>query len=542
MSKRVLIVGGVAGGMSCAARIKRLDSSVEVVVFERGAHVSYANCGLPYYIGGIISERDKLLVQTPERLRGRYGIDVRTRHEVVSIDRKARTIEVKNLDNGETRTERYDALVLATGGSPVVPPIPGADGPNVHVLHDVEDTDRLYEATRDAKRVCVVGAGYIGLELVENFRHRGMQVTLVELQDQVLPLLDREMAQLLLEEIERHEVEVLLGRQVEAVTASGVRIGGGAEIACDVVCLAVGVRPNSQLARDAGLSLGARGHVRVDEHLRTDDADIYAVGDVAEVYEFGTGEPLAVPLAGPANRQGRIAADNICGRDSVYRGTQGTAIVRAFALAAGLTGRSEKQLKTAGAEYRKIYLHPTQHAGYYPDAKLIDLKVLFAPDGRILGAQAVGEEGVDGVINVLATAMRAQMPVQDLEHLELAYSPQWGAAKHAINMVGFVGGNVLSGDVEMVEPENVPDGLYLLDVRTPAEVACGVIEGAATIPLDELRERVDEIPRDRVVGVYCAAGLRGYIGYRILKQAGFNARNINGGYRTWRAFRKPSGT
>jgi NADPH-dependent 2,4-dienoyl-CoA reductase/sulfur reductase-like enzyme/rhodanese-related sulfurtransferase len=524
--------------MSCAARLKRLDDSMEVVVFERGKHVSYANCGMPYFVGGVIEERKKLLVQTPETLRARYGLDVRTRHEVTAIHRDSREVEVKNLDSGELRREPYDYLVLATGAGPVHPPIPGADGPNVYALHDLEDMDRLAEATARAKRVCVIGAGFIGLELVENLRHRGIDVSLVELQNQVMPPMDREMARPLVDELKRNGVEVFLESQAERIEADRVILGGGTEIPCDAACLVVGVRPNSELARSAGLELGARGHIRVDAQMRTSDPNVFAVGDVVETREFGTGAPAAVPLAGPANRQGRIAADNICGRASAYRDTQGTAIVRVFKLAAAITGRSEKQLKREGVAYRRVYVHPTQHPGYYPGAKIVDLKLLFDPEGKILGAQAVGEEGVSGIIDVLSTAMRGNMTVQDLEHLELAYSPQWGAAKHAINMAGFAATNVVNGDVELVEPDELPESLFLLDCRTPAEVAGGIIPGAATVPVDELRQRAEELPKDRTIGIYCAAGLRGYVGYRHLKQLGFDVRNLNGGYRTWRWFQE----
>lgn len=536
MSKRILIVGGVAGGMSCAARIKRLDTTAEVIVFERGSHVSYANCGMPYYVGGVIAERQKLLVQTPATLRARYGLDIRVRHEVTAILRDSQEIEVKNLDTGETMREAYDNLVLATGASPIQPPIPGADGPNVHGLRDLEEMDRLADAVAQSKCVCVIGAGFIGLELVENLRHRKLEVALVEMQNQVMPPLDREMAQPLLQELKRNEVEVFLEDQAERIELDRVILRSGTEIRCDAVCLVVGVKPNSELARAAGLALGERGHIRVDARMHTSDPKIYAVGDAVETQGFETGAPAMAPLAGPANRQGRIAADNICGRASEYRDTQGTAIVRVFSLAAAITGRSEKQLRRDGIECQRVYVHPTQHPGYYPGAKIIDLKVLFDTEGRILGAQAVGEEGISGIIDVIATAMRGGMLVQDLEHLELAYCPQWGAAKHPINMAGFAATNILIGDVETVEPDDALESLYLLDVRTPAEVAGGIIPGAATIPVDELRERAEELPKDQTIGIYCAAGLRGYVGYRHLKQLGFSVKNINGGYRTWRWF------
>lgn len=533
MPKRVVIVGGVAGGMSCAARLRRLDESLEIVIFEKGADVSFANCGMPYYIGGVITDRANMLVQTAESLRGRYALDIRTRHEVTKIDRDARQVEVKNLETGETFQEAYDKLVLSPGAAPFRPDFPGSDQSNVFVLNDLADMDAIHTATAEAKSVCVVGGGFIGLELIENFHARGLKINLVEMLDQVLSPLDWEMTQPLLQQLKLRGVKTFFGTSVASIEGTRIKLGSGHTIDSDFTVLAIGVRPSSGLAAEAALDLGPRGHIRVDAHMRTSDPDIYAVGDVVETTDFITGEPAAVPLAGPANRQGRIAADHIAGQDSAYRGTQGTSIVRVFDLAAASTGMSEKRLKAAGMPYRRVFLHPNHHAKYYPNAVPVSIKLLFSPEGKIYGAQIVGSESVDALIDVLATAIRGNLSVYDLEHLELAYSPQWGSAKHAINMAGFIAANVLKGDIEMIEPEESPADVFWLDVRTEDETDAGMIPGSAVIPVNQLRDRIDELPRDKEIAVYCAVGLRGYIAYRFLKQEGFTVRNYDGGYRTW---------
>ncbi len=538
MAKKVVVVGGVAGGMSCAARIKRLDDAAEVVVLERGPDVSYANCGMPYYIGGVIDDRANMLVQTALGLKGRYGLDIRTRHEVVRIDRVERVVEVRDLASGNVYTEPYDVVVLSPGASPVRLPIPGADGPKVFVLSNLVDMDAISMAAKAAKRVTVIGAGFIGLELVENLRRLGLEVTLIEMLDQVLPPLDWEMAQSLLQELRLNKVDVRLGKMSAFIDERGVQLKNGVRIGSDFVCLCAGVRPNTDLAREAGLEMGARGHIRVDEAMRTSDPAIYAVGDAVETADLVTGEASSYALAGPANRQARIAADRICGREATYRGSQGTAIVRVFSLVAACTGLSEKRLKLEGLAYRRAFLHPMQHPRYYPNAQPIGFKILFSPEGKIYGAQAVGAEGVDVLIDTVATAMRAGMTVRDLEQLELAYSPQWGGAKHGINMIGYVASNILNGDADMVEPDEDVKGIQWLDVRAPGETECGMLPEALLIPLDELRARAGELPRERVIGVYCAVGLRGYIACRMLKQMGFDARNLDGGYRTWMWYHK----
>lgn len=533
MLKKIVVVGGVAGGMSCAARLRRLDESLEVTVFEKGADVSFANCGMPYYIGGVITDRGNMLMQTEQGLKNRYGIDVRTRHEVIGIDRAAKQVEVKDLKDGRVFTQSYDKLVLSPGAAPIRPPIPGVEGSKVFVLNDLSDMDAIMTSVPEAKHACVVGAGFIGLELAENFRARGLAVSLVELLDHVMPRMDKEMTQPLLQELKLHGVEAYLEETAVGIEGSQVRLKSGTLIESDFVCLCVGVRPTTRLAAEAGLELGPRGHIRVNAQLQTSDPDIYAAGDAVEVEEFVTGQPAGSPLAGPANRQGRISADHIAGRDAAYRSSQGTAIVKVFNLAAAQTGLSEQDIIRLGWPYHRVYVHPMQHPSYYPNATPVSVKLLFAPEGRILGAQIVGPESVDALINVLATAQRAGLTVHDLEHLELAYSPQWGGAKHPINMVGFVACNVLKGDVDLVEADDIPTDIFWLDVREPDESEAGQIPGSALISVDQLRARHAELPRDQEIGVYCAVGLRGYIAARFLMQKGYRVRNLNGGYRTW---------
>ena len=542
---KLLIVGGVAGGASAAARARRLSEDAHIVLFERGPDVSFANCGLPYYLGGEIAERDKLLVVTPDRLRTRFNLDVRVRTSVERIDRAAKKVHVRDLASGREYEETYDKLILAPGAAPLRPPLPGIDLPGIFTLRNLQDVDRI-KARMDqgVKQAVVIGAGFIGLELVENFVRRGIATTVVELQDQVLPPFDKEMTTPIAQELASKGVSLLLGQSAEAFEQGpdglAVRLKSGQRLPAQLVVLGVGVRPENKLAVEAGLEVGPRGGIRVNEHLQTSDPDIYAVGDAIEVKDFVTGDPTQVPLAGPANRQGRIAADNIFGRSARYRGTQGTAIVRVFDQTAAMTGASEKVLKRANRTYRKVYVHPTNHAGYYPGAQAMTLKLLFDPgDGKVLGAQAVGGDGVDKRIDVLAVAIQAGMTVFDLEEMELAYSPQYGSAKDPINMAGFVAGGLLRGDHPQVDVEAVlaaPAGEspYLVDVRTPQEYADGHIPGAVNLSVDDLRPRLGELPRDRQIAVYCQVGQRGYLATRILKQAGFQAANVGGGYKTYR--------
>jgi NADPH-dependent 2,4-dienoyl-CoA reductase/sulfur reductase-like enzyme/rhodanese-related sulfurtransferase len=539
---KIAIVGGVAGGASAAARARRLSETAEIIVFERGPDPSFANCGLPYYIGGEILERDKLLVAPKQMLVERHRLDVRTRQSVEAIDRQRKRLSIKNLADGTTYEESYDKLILSPGATPLRPPIPGIELPGIYTLRDLRDADRLREVTLNAKRAVVVGGGFIGLEMAENLVRRSVKTAVVELADQVLPPWDREMTTPIAEHLRANGVELLLGDSAaEFVPADAglvVKLKSGRELAADFVVLSVGVRPENALAVAAGLEVGPRGGIRVNEHMQTNDPDVYAVGDAVEVREFVTGDPIQIPLAGPANRQGRIAADHIFGRPSKYRGTQGTAIVGVFGMTAAMTGLSEKVLQRSGRKYEKIYLHPTHHAGYYPGAERMSLKLLFDPqDGKILGAQAVGQHGVDKRIDVLAMAIQAGMTVFDLEEAELAYAPQYGSAKDPINMAGFIAAGVVRGDSSITHvaglPEAVGAGTFVLDVRTPAEFECGHVPDAVNIPLDELRDRLGELDRGKRGIAYCQVGQRGYLATRILRQAGYDAANLSGGYMTY---------
>lgn len=546
---KLVIVGGVAGGASAAARARRLDENAEIVMFERGPDVSFANCGLPYYIGGEIVERKRLLVTTPERLRERFRLDVRSLSSVEAIDRARKVVRVRDLSRGTQYEESYDKLILAPGAAPIRPNLLGIDLAGIHVLRNLQDSDRIKSSIdAGAKRAVIVGAGFIGLELAENFVRRGLETALVELKDQVLPPLDREMTAPVIVELASHGVTLLLGESAEAFEQAGdsliVKLKSGKRLETDLVVLSVGVRPENALATGAGLAVGPRGGIRVNEHMQTADPDVYAVGDAVEIHDVVTGEATQIPLAGPANRQGRIAADHICGRPSNYRGTQGTAIVRVFGCTVATTGASEKTLRRLDKPFSKVYTHPTQHAGYYPGAAPMTLKLLFEPEtGKLLGAQAVGSDGVDKRIDILAVAIGAGLTVFDLEELELAYSPQYGSAKDPVNMLGFVAAGMLRGDhpqatVEQLSETGAAESRpLLLDVRSSEEFKAGHIPGAVSLPVDELRSRLDELPRDRPIVSYCELGQRGYLATRILNQSGFNAVNLGGGFRTYQAYR-----
>ena len=542
---KIVIVGGVAGGASAAARSRRLSEDAHIVLFERGPNVSFANCGLPYYVGGEITDRCKLLVTTPARLKERYNLDVRTRSSVEAINRTAKTIRVRDLASGREYDEAYDKLILSPGAAPLRPPIPGIDLPGVFTLRNLHDVDGIKaHVDKGIKNAVIVGAGFIGLELAENFVKRGVATTVVELQDQVLPPFDKEMTTPIGEVLAAKGVTVLLGQSADGFeeTPEGliVRLKSGPRLPAQLVILGVGVRPENKLAVDAGLEVGPRGGIRVNEFLQTNDPNIFAVGDAIEVKDFVSGDPTQVPLAGPANRQGRIAADNAFGRAVKYRGTQGTAIVGVFDRIAAMTGDSEKALRRAKRAYRKVYIHPAHHAGYYPGAQVMTLKLLFDPvSGLILGAQAVGGAGVDKRIDVLSVAIQASMTVYDLEEMELSYAPQFGSAKDPINMAGFVASGLLRGehpqfDVEAIVSAHEGQRPFLVDVRTVEEFAKGNIPGAVNIPLDEMRSRLGDFPRDREIAVYCQVGQRGYFATRILQQKGFKVANIGGGYSTFK--------
>ncbi len=548
MSKRVLIVGGVAGGASCAARLRRMDEYAEIFVFERGGDVSFANCGLPYYIGGVIADRPHLLVATPERFRDLFNVEIRTRHEVRRIDRRNQTIEVQNLLTGATNNERYDVLVLATGAEPVRPPLPGIDLPGVFALRNLDDADQIHAwiSHRKVDRAVVVGGGYIGLEMVENLSRRAINVTLLELGNQVMPPMDPEMVAPVHAELRRQGVELRLGNAVAAMEPGPhdtitVVAQHDERFTADLVILAVGVRPDVKLAREAGLDLGPTGGIRVDDQMRTSDPAIFAVGDAVEVRDFITGQPALAPLAGPANRQGRIAADAICGRDVHFRGAQGTAVVGVFDLTLAMTGATEKSLGRAGIPFEKSYTHAFHHAAYYPGAERIALKLLFAPDsGRVLGAQAVGKAGVEKRIDAIAMAIQKGATVFDLEEAELCYAPQYGSAKDPVNMAGFTAANILRCDVavghwsEWKRRRAAGDAPVTLDVRPTTAVAAGAIPGTIRIPLGELRARLDELPRDREIWVHCAVGQTAYYAVRLLEQHGFKVRNLAGGMTSYR--------
>ena len=546
---RTVIVGGVAAGASTGARLRRLDETAEIVVLERGQFVSFANCGLPYHIGGAIPQRDSLLLQTPESLAKSLALDVRTGHEVIRIDRDAKQVEVRDLRLGRTYREPYDKLVLCPGAQPARPPIPGADDPRVDVLRDIEDMDRIIaQLDKGASSAVIVGGSYIGLELAEAFRSRGLATTVVERTARLMPWLDPEMTRILDFHVQTHEVDVRLGTSAAAVRSHeegglAVELSDGTSVPADIVVMAVGARPDVDLARDAGLNIGPRGGIVVDAQMRTSAPDILAAGDAVETPHLLTGRPVLSMLAGPANRQGRIAAETIAGRDSAYRGTQGTAVVKVFDMTAGGTGLTETELRAAGMDFRKVYTHQNGHAAYYPGTAPLFLKVLFDPaEGRLLGAQVLGWDGVDKRIDVLAVALRAAMTVYDLEHLELAYAPPYGSAKDPVNMVGFLGANLLRGDIDLWYPEDYPDcrdRVTILDVRTPAEYEAWHIPEAVLLPYTELRHRLDEVPRDKPVYAYCRSGFRSYIAYEVLKQNGWDdVAFLSGGMMTYHGFHR----
>ncbi len=551
---KVLIVGGVAGGASAATRLRRLDEKAQIILFEKGPYISYANCGLPYYIGGEIKERENLLVTKPALLRGRFGVDVRTDSEVVAIDRQAKTVTVKNHQTGETYKESYDKLLLSPGASPKKPDWEGVNLPGIFTIRNVPDTCAVDDFIREtgAKRAAVVGGGFIGVEMAENLTARGLSVTLMEYQEQVLPPLDPEMAAIVHTHLRQNGVNLALGTAVSGFEKAGTGIlvkTGKGDLETDLVILSVGVAPDSGLAKEAGLELGIGGSIAVNDNYQTSDPDIYAVGDAIQVRSRLTGQDTLLPLAGPANRQGRAAAESILGRKPSHsKDVLGSSILKVFQLTAASTGLNEKQLKAAGIPYLKTYTHPASHAGYYPGGTPMSMKLLFGPDGKVFGAQAVGQDGVDKRMDVLATVIRLGGTIYDLQDLELCYAPPYSSAKDPVNMLGFTAANILNGDMKDFYCEDLAgldfDKVFLLDCRTPAEFAMGTIPGAVNIPLDELRNRLEELPKDKPVYEFCQVGLRGYIAYRILSQHGFEAYNLSGGYKSYaqarELYQKPS--
>ena len=544
---KTIVIGGVAAGMSAAARLRRLDEKAEIVVLERSPYVSFANCGLPYHIGGVIKDRNQLLLQTPATLKASLDLDVRTGHEALAIDRAKKSLSIRVVDSGRIYEESYDKLVLCPGAQPLRPPLPGLDHPAVMVLRNVPDMDAIKKRVDDgARRAVVIGGGYIGIEMAESLRERGLTVDLVEMQPQLLPPLDPEMTWPLEEHARQHGVTLHLGTAAAAFRDAGgavkVELQNGLSVESDLVILSAGVKPDTALARSAGLEIGPRGGIRVDEHLRTSDPDIFAAGDAVETPHRALSGSWLIPLAGPANRMGRIVADNLAGRATVWKGALGTSIVKVFDMTAGGTGANEKTLLRDKIAYQKVYLHPGQHAGYYPGATPLHLKVLFAPDsGKLLGAQVVGFGGVDKRIDVLAMALAAGMSIEDLQDAELAYAPPYGSAKDPVNMAGFIGGNMRKGDIAVWYAEDFPartaDGV-VLDVRGAGDFEVGHVPGALNIPLHEIRSRVKELPAGKPIYLYCKVGFRSYLALRALRQRGHEVKTLAGGFDTFKAWHR----
>ena len=544
---KVVIVGGVAGGATAAARLRRLDESAEIVVFERSGYVSYANCGLPYYIGGIITDRAELTLQTPESFWRRFRVDMRVRHEVTAIHPDTKTVDVKNLATGEVFAESYDKLILSPGARPTQPALPGVGIDRLFTLRTVEDTLKLREFIEQhhPRSAVLAGGGFIGIELVENLRELGLDVTVVQRPKQLLNPLDADMAAFLHAQLREKGVKLMLGRTVEGFAADGDRVSvlikDEAPLTADMVVLAIGVTPDTALAKDAGLELGIKGSIVVNDRMETSVPDIYAVGDAVQVKHSVTGQDTLLSLAGPANKQGRIAADNICGGDSRYLGSQGSSVIKVFDMTIAATGVNEKTARQAGIDCDKVFLSPMSHAGYYPGGKVMTMKVVFEKGTyRLLGAQIVGYEGVDKRIDVLATAIHAGLTGPQLKDLDLAYAPPYSSAKDPVNMAGFMIENLSRGLVEQFFPEDVDalprDGsATLLDVRTPGEYAAGHAEGFVNLPVDDLREHLAEIPADKPVYLICQSALRSYIACRILSQHGLRCSHLSGGWRRYEA-------
>ncbi len=535
--KKILIIGGVAGGMSAATRLRRLDPEASIIVLERSGHVSYANCGLPYFVGGVIEDHNALLLQTPESLHASFRLDVRVNHDVLSVNAEEKFIVVRDLLAGTESQYPYDYLVMSPGALPVVPPLPGIE--LAYTLRTVEDVDRIALAvSKKPEKAVVVGGGFIGLETAENLHHKEIKTTIVEAMDQVLAPLDPEMATLVAAELTGQGIELRLGSGIASVDAGGVHLANGAYLPADLVILAIGVKPDTSLAKSAGVTIGERGGIQVDQHNRTSNEWIYAIGDAAEKRDALDGSATLVPLANIANRQGRVIADHIMGRATRVVPTIGTAIVKVFDLAIAVTGWNEKRLRASGREILVLHSHPGSHAGYYPGAKTMALKIIIDPTtGLILGAQGVGKDGVDKRIDVIATAIRAGLEAVELADLELAYAPPFGSAKDPVNMLGYMAENILSGLTSNVQWSDIAalkaKGSYLLDVRSAKEFAEGSIPGAVNIPIDDLRERISEIPKEHVV-VLCQVGQRGHTATVLLREQGVDATNLDGGYLTWK--------
>ena len=534
--KRIVIVGGVAGGMSAATRLRRLDNDAQIIVIEKSGHVSYANCGLPYYVGGVIEEEKSLLLQTPASLHSRFRLDVRVSSEVLSIDRKGKSVKVKEYSTGKIYELPYDKLILSPGASPIVPQIPGVA--RALTLRTVEDVERIVMAVNlKPKQAVVIGGGFIGVEIAENLIHRGITTSVVEAADQVLAPLDPEMASLVAKEMRANKVNLYLGTSASEIKESSVLLANGQELPADLVILAIGVRPDISLAKAAGLKIGTRNGIAVDKNNLTNDRNIYAIGDAAEKTDSLDGSSTLVPLANIANRHGRVVSDHISGRKVRDVKTIGTAIVKVFDLMIATTGWNEKRLSLTNRKYKVIHAHPNSHAGYYPDAKQMTLKLIFdAKSGEILGAQGVGIEGIDKRIDVIATAIRGGITAPELADLELAYAPPFGSAKDAVNMLGYIAENIISGLTKTAQWSEIlkyhQAGYQLLDVRSEGEVQRGAIPGFDNLPIDEIRERKSELKNKNIL-VSCQVGVRGHTATMLLQELGFNAVNLDGGYLTW---------
>ncbi|PKM76601.1 MAG: CoA-disulfide reductase [Firmicutes bacterium HGW-Firmicutes-15] len=545
MGKKIIIVGGVAAGASTAARLRRMDEEAEIIMVERGEYISFANCGLPYYVGGVIEQRKRLLVQTPTSMHRRFNIDVKTNSEVQRIIPDEKVVIINNTLSDQSYRESYDYLVLCPGASPIIPDIPGVHQPNVFTVRNVPDSDVIkqhIEVKRPAAAV-ILGGGFIGLEMAEMLNKRDIKVTLVEASNQLIGVLDSEMAAIVHNYLQNQGIELCLSDRAVSFEGSSsvetVILDSGKSIQTDMVVLGIGVKPEAWLAAEAGLAIGSTGGILVDEYLRTSDPYIYAAGDAIQVKDFITGQDILLPLASPANRQGWLIANNLCGRPSKYSGAQGTAIVKIMDMTVAVTGKNEKALRKLGWVYQTCHAQPNSHATYYPGATQMMAKLIFSPeDGKVFGAQIVGWDGVDKRIDVLATAIRAGMTVFDLQELELAYAPPFSSAKDPVNMLAYAASNVVLKDIEIVHwpevPEHLAQGAFLIDARTPQEFKHGAAYSAYNIPVDEIRDRLDEIPQDQEILVYCGQGLRSYIVNRILRQKGYNAKNISGGYELYK--------
>jgi len=547
MKKKILIVGGVAGGASTAARLRRLDENAEIIIFEKGEYISYANCGLPYYIGNTIAERNNLLVQTVEDMKAKFNIDVRVFSEVIKIEKEAKKIIIRNVKTGETYEETYDFLVLSPGASPIKPPIEGIENcDNLFTLRSVPDTDviKSYIAQHKAKKATIIGGGFIGLEMMENLTKLGVKVTLVEMLDQVMAPIDFEMAAILHEHIIQKKVDLILKDGVKKFDNKGhsVVLSSGRKIETDIVILSIGIRPETKFIQDSNIETNKRGYIKVNDYMQTSDKFIYALGDAVCVKDYITGQETSVALAWPANRQGHLVADNICGLKIKYNGTLGSSVAKVFDLTVACTGKNEKTLKSLNIPYKVLHIHPGSHAGYYPGAFPIALKLIFSPEGKIYGAQGVGFDGVDKRIDVIATAIKGKLSIFDLPDLELCYAPPYSSAKDPVNMAGYDATNMLTNLVKTCQwneiDELVKQGGFLIDVRNEFELSDGYIEGMINIPLGKIRKQLNLIPKDKQIYVYCQVGQRGYLACRILTQLGYDAINLDGGFRTYRIAKK----